>query len=128
MVCGQATCKKQASDERQARWLATHPTGRRDAARAHRERNGNTPWPAKRALGLEITSLKETTPCADCGNTFPAVCMDFDHLPGFTKRYAVGTMVAHGHSRDSVMAEIAKCELVCANCHRVRTSKRHEEK
>jgi hypothetical protein len=51
--------------------------------------------------------------------------MDFDHVSG-KKENNVGTMVAHGWNRDRVLAEIAKCDLVCANCHRIRTKKRKE--
>jgi hypothetical protein len=53
--------------------------------------------------------------------------MDFDHISG-EKKNNVGTMVAHGHSRQAVMDEIAKCDLVCANCHRIRTRNRGIEK
>ena len=47
--------------------------------------------------------------------------MDFDHRAGETKAYNVGSMFAHHYSRELIEAEIAKCDLVCANCHRVRT-------
>lgn len=69
-------------------------------------------------------SLK-TGPCTDCGNRFPPVCMDWDHLPGQVKVRAVGMMLSY--SREKVLAEIAKCELVCANCHRIRTALRRGE-
>lgn len=45
--------------------------------------------------------------------------MDFDHL--FAKEDNIATMVYTGVALEVVRAEIAKCELVCANCHRVRT-------
>ena len=116
--------ERELARARAARWRANHPEGGRDASRRYRATHGNTPWPAKRALGLEIANLKATTPCADCGGTFPAVCMDFDHLPGFEKVNNVGTMVVRGMPRDRVMTEVAKCEIVCANCHRIRPSER----
>jgi hypothetical protein len=43
-------------------------------------------------------------------------------MPGAVKRYRVACMA--GMSRKLVDAEIAKCEVVCANCHRIRTSER----
>jgi hypothetical protein len=46
--------------------------------------------------------------------------MQWDHLPEFEKKAALGTLVRHG-SRRQVLEEIAKCELVCANCHAVRS-------
>lgn len=68
-------------------------------------------------------------PCADCNKTYPAVCMDFDHLPGTEKGYprklSLSTW-ARGVSMKRLEAEIAKCEVVCANCHRIRTQERLE--
>jgi len=106
------------------RYGAANPTANRDASRRYRSINGYGDWPAKRELGLEIKSLKESTPCMDCRQLFPFECMDFDHREASEKSNNVGTMVAHGHNRQKVMAEIAKCDLVCANCHRIRTRKR----
>lgn len=60
-------------------------------------------------------------PCADCKTKFPPVCMDFDHIePG--KRYALAQM--SNHARDLVQEELDRCEVVCCNCHRVRTDSR----
>lgn len=68
--------------------------------------------------------IKITRGCADCGFSAHPAALDFDHLPGTTKRYRICTMA--GMRRDLIDAEIAKCEVVCANCHRIRTSKRLE--
>src|SRR5882672_6570793 len=65
---------------------------------------------------------KKSAPCADCGGRFPPECMDFDHLHGEVKLFEVGSGVSR--KRAILQAEIAKCELVCANCHRIRTRKR----
>jgi hypothetical protein len=45
--------------------------------------------------------------------------MDFDHAPG-TKTFNIGRDRG-SRSAHVVAAEIAKCEVVCANCHRIRT-------
>jgi hypothetical protein len=66
------------------------------------------------------TSLKAGKPCADCGREFHPAAMHWDHLPGQKKKAALGVLVRHG-SRKLVLEEIAKCELVCANCHAIRT-------
>jgi len=50
--------------------------------------------------------------------------MDFDHLPGEDKVKYISKMVARSWSLAKIDAEIAKCELVCANCHRIRTARR----
>ena len=70
------------------------------------------------------TSLKTDKPCADCGQIFHPAAMHWDHLPEFEKSGSLGELVRHG-SRELVLNEIAKCELVCANCHAVRTAMRH---
>lgn len=64
--------------------------------------------------------LKMSRPCADCGSYFPHPCMQFDHLPGAPKRDNVGTLMRFS-SKQLILAEIEHCELVCANCHALRT-------
>ena len=49
--------------------------------------------------------------------------MQWDHLPEYVKVDEISSMVA-SHRRSLVLAELAKCELVCANCHVMRTVKR----
>jgi len=68
--------------------------------------------------------LKEGKPCADCGGVFHSAAMQWDHLPGCDKVADLGTLRGK-RSRRRVLEEIAKCELVCANCHAVRTFVRH---
>jgi len=125
IICPKVTCKKQAVRANYLKYLDAHPNAHRDGSRKYRALHGYTePWPAKRAMGIEINTLKTETPCTDCGSRFPPECMDFDHLDGEVKLNNAGTMVAHGYSRESIMSEIAKCEIVCSNCHRIRTRKR----
>ncbi len=73
----------------------------------------------RKATNEWIRKLKESTPCADCHNLFPWYVMDFDHL--HSKVTAISEMVPLGRPRDAIKEEIAKCEIVCANCHRIRT-------
>lgn len=63
----------------------------------------------------------------DCGGHFPPEAMDYDHRPGEQKVANVGQMVGGRYGVDAVLAEIAKCDLVCAVCHRIRTKKRLNE-
>lgn len=67
-----------------------------------------------------INQLKEV-PCMDCGGHFPAICMDFDHRSD--KVLPISRMVTLCRSMDIISAEIAKCDVICANCHRIRTYK-----
>ena len=66
----------------------------------------------------------KSQPCHDCKGTFEICCMDFDHRDGEEKSFNVGSMFAHHYSRQLIESEIAKCDLVCANCHRIRTRDR----
>ena len=75
-------------------------------------------WERGRAEWL--LSLKRGKPCTDCGRVFPPEVMQWDHLPGVVKLGEISTGL-RGRSRDEVLEEIAKCELVCANCHAIRT-------
>lgn len=65
--------------------------------------------------------------CVDCGYREHAEALDFDHLPGVEKSFTIG-QVGIRKNRDVLLAEIAKCEVVCANCHRVRTKRRGSSK
>ncbi len=53
--------------------------------------------------------------------------MHWDHLPEHEKVSDIGRL-ARNHNRAQILAEIEKCELVCANCHAIRTSARREER
>lgn len=60
--------------------------------------------------------------CVDCGNSNPIV-LEFDHVRD-SKSYNVSDMVRKGYKWDTIQKEIDKCEVVCANCHRIRTNDR----
>jgi hypothetical protein len=62
-------------------------------------------------------------PCMDCGHRFPPCSMDFDHRDPASKRSAVMRMIGRaGTAR--ILDEVAVCDIVCANCHRLRTFRR----
>lgn len=75
----------------------------------------------RREISDWLREYKESRPCTDCGQYFPACVMDFDHLAD--KSFNVSRGLDSG-SRQVLLAEMAKCELVCANCHRMRTHSR----
>lgn len=58
--------------------------------------------------------------CVDCGDTRWQV-LDFDHVRG-QKIRAISIMVHEQFSIENIKEEIAKCEVRCSNCHRVKTS------
>jgi len=76
-----------------------------------------------RTLQAYVTELKTDKPCADCGKIYPPYVMDFDHVRGVKVRN-IARIVKDGCSREMLDEEIAKCELVCSNCHRIRTHTR----
>lgn len=76
----------------------------------------------KAAKELLIREAKKA-PCTDCKTTYPPYVMDFDHIPEKGEK-SFGLNLAHAHTLDEVVAEMAKCEVVCYNCHRVRTYNR----
>lgn len=83
-----------------------------------------------REKGAKVTALRKwmneikSKPCHDCGGTFEICCMDFDHRKGTIKSYNIGSMFAHHYSVELIQSELDKCDLVCSNCHRIRTRNR----
>lgn len=75
-----------------------------------------------RAERMAVISKMKSGPCVDCANRFPPECMDFDHI-GNDKTNRVSALAWQGPLQRA-LDEIAKCELVCANCHRIRTKNR----
>lgn len=60
-------------------------------------------------------------PCVDCGETNPVV-LEFDHKDDSDKKREISLMLSNGNSLDTIIKEIEKCEVRCANCHRRRTA------
>lgn len=65
----------------------------------------------------EFLNKIKDNPCTDCGIKYPPCAMDFDHLSDKSFTFAHVTYLNH----ERLLKEIEKCELVCANCHRIRT-------
>lgn len=115
-----------ATYERAKRYRAANPEKVRQWRRKHYERH--------RVYYVETQRLKrrrmkdwiieqKARPCADCHKSYPYYVMDFDHRDGVEKVSDVNQLVricAWKRVRD----EIAKCDLVCSNCHRIRTHQR----
>ena len=69
-----------------------------------------------------IDAIKSISSCVDCGESNPLV-LDFDHVKGI-KIGCISNMVRGSYSLETIQAEIDKCEVRCANCHRIITNKR----
>lgn len=74
----------------------------------------------RKKRGNEFLAVVKDVPCLDCHLRWPKACMEFDHRPGETKTYSIGRSGAK-LALAALKTEIAKCDIVCANCHRIRT-------
>lgn len=77
----------------------------------------------KKRLCEEVDRIK-SVPCADCNKTFPPYVMDFDHREPEQKIEGISKITRSGSSKKKILLEIAKCDVVCSNCHRIRTHNR----
>ena len=84
-------------------------------------------WNRKRYKHVQavLAETKLTAGCADCGYSVHPQALDFDHMPGTNKRFGLSRVRTHGWP--VIWKEVAKCEIVCANCHRIRTYARNQE-
>jgi hypothetical protein len=94
----------------QSTYAVAHYQGNKDAYARKRDRF--------RARSRETMDALKDVPCADCGGVFPPYVMDFDHCRG-EKKFDISRAPEKAWS--DVLDEIAKCDVVCANCHRIRT-------
>lgn len=72
----------------------------------------------RQELRDRLWTYKQDKKCVDCSETNPIV-LEFDHLSD--KEHNISKMVLDGRSWETILREIQKCEIVCANCHRIRT-------
>ena len=86
----------------------------------NREREIDRVMTRQRAT-LEFLRDLRRVPCMDCGGTFQPHQMDFDHREPAEKEFNLTSSRAMLVSRERLLLELAKCEIVCANCHAVRT-------
>jgi hypothetical protein len=103
------TCDKGDSKRRKKRWIENN----RPRSREH----DRSSYYRRKEL---IDNLKDV-PCAECDNKYPPHVMDFDHVRG-EKLFNVATNKRR--ELETTLEEISKCEVVCANCHRIRTHER----
>ncbi len=109
---------------------------RRAASRRHYERNAQAmkdramafKIKQRKDLQLYIRELKEKDPCLDCGVSYPHYVMQFDHVRG-EKLFNIGDFATGPlhTTKKKLLEEIAKCEIVCGNCHAARTWTRRQK-
>lgn len=115
-----------------AKWNTENPGAAREAYRKWyadpanaKKANQATVARNRERADLLIAQFK-TKPCMDCGNTFPTCCMDFDHRLGTEKSFELKYKNFACKPISAIVDELAKCDLVCANCHRIRTVARNQ--
>lgn len=74
----------------------------------------------KRGIEKYLFEYFQDHPCVDCGNSDPRV-LEFDHRDPELKSINVSQLLGGDHIWSTVYEEIVKCDVRCANCHRIRT-------
>jgi hypothetical protein len=99
----------------------------KNASAEYREREGTraVEWARKRRKEIREVIHRNKSErgfkCLDCRTVYPAVVLDFDHRADEQKLFAISNAVQSGGLKLArLQAEIDKCDLVCANCHRIR--------
>ncbi len=77
-----------------------------------------------RARNRALVCALKAAPCQDCGNEYPSEAMEFDHVTQ-SKLGNIADILSFPTAR--LLAELGRCELVCANCHRQRTALRRTD-
>ncbi len=115
---------KEAKLAKAAEWRRANPEKQKELSKkysaAHSERRK-----AAQAQKREFVKQAKDVPCTDCGVKYPYYVMDFDHRDPDDKVFGLSAK-ARFKSLSSIEAEIAKCDVVCANCHRERTHRRKQ--
>lgn len=107
------TCKSCQKIQRQRWYQNNKETHKQRAMNQKRKRV----WEARQLVWDYLTSH----PCEVCGESDPAV-LEFDHIRG-NKKMNITDMASAGYSDGTILQEIGKCQVLCANCHRRKTKK-----
>jgi hypothetical protein len=81
----------------------------------------------RKKLLSDLVKKIKSQPCKDCGKEYPPYVMDLDHVSG-KKIDNVSSMVRRAVPYDVLLNELLKCEVRCANCHRLITHSRRTER
>lgn len=79
----------------------------------------------KEEINQIFYATKDNKPCADCGRVCRYFALDYDHRDPGQKIKCVSELT--GYTKETLLAEIDKCDLVCATCHRYRTFERRKK-
>lgn len=124
---------------RQKKWLLAHPLYNRLYVQRNKEKinirrrkeyrlnNGAhiVRDRARKYKGTELVNQLKNKPCMDCCVKYPLYVMHFDHRDPKEKRRSLSAMSTY--SDKTIREEASKCDVVCANCHAMRTHKLQQE-
>lgn len=112
-----AQCKLCYKEHRKT-YYATHYKKYGDI---YRERAKMRRTKIKRELQLKLISYLKNKKCVTCGESDIRV-LEFDHINTATKAFGISTAIRNGLEWSRILDEIAKCQVLCANCHKKRTA------
>jgi len=92
-----------------------------DGRKRHIKRVNITKSSIRKDNQIKVMRIQKQLGCIDCDEHDPLV-LDFDHVSG-EKVLAISRMISEGMRWETIEAEIAKCEVRCANCHRRKTAR-----
>ena len=93
----------------------------RASVRASTAKHGrNTYESPHRVAARAYVAERKAQPCADCGRSWPAKVMHYHHVDPSGKSASIASLISRGAPVPVIEAEIAKCVLLCGNCHVLR--------
>ena len=92
-------------------WHVGTPTYNKWRERTNKKRKRRAYW---------LRKYKEAKGCEVCGYNLNGLALDFDHIDRSEKKFLASSRMLN-LSLKSIMSEIRKCRILCANCHRIKT-------
>ena len=106
--------------EKQRKWSKAHYENNKQS---YIDRNTKK----KNEIKSYIRQYKEHRGCMDCGGKYPSYVLDLDHRDPSKKSFTPAHLY-RTNSWNKMIIELEKCDVVCANCHRIRTKERGYKK
>ena len=114
--------RKSRQDGLQAWCQSCSARGKNRAYRKNPQHYKDRVTTARHAVRTKLLEYLLDHPCKKCGEDDPIV-LDFDHVNRASKEVAISNMIRGGFAWERILAEIKKCQVLCANCHRRKTAR-----
>lgn len=103
-------------------WARANPEKMREARRKWYKNNKEKAYKKvdsrRREIKKWFLEYKSELSCETCGFSHPAA-LDFHHTDSKEKETEISKMVTESYSKENILNEIAKCRILCSNCHRI---------